>query len=108
MLDSRVLRRIFGSKTEKVTLVKYSRSSLIRTNWELGYVRISEFSDKPGFTKYTEGGGGIRDFRALSSEGEEADDVDIRQCILADDCDVGHQMYTDNDIVSFVLSEKSC
>jgi hypothetical protein len=38
---------------------------------------------------------------------EEADDVDIRQWILTDDCDVGHQMYTDNDIVSFVLSEKS-
>jgi hypothetical protein len=38
---------------------------------------------------------------------EEADDVDIRQWILADDCDVGHQMYTDKDIVSLVLSEKS-
>jgi hypothetical protein len=38
---------------------------------------------------------------------EEADDVDIRQWILADDCDVGHQMYTDNDVVSLVLSEKS-
>jgi hypothetical protein len=38
---------------------------------------------------------------------EEADDVDIRQWILADDCDVGHQMYTDNDIVSLALSEKS-
>jgi hypothetical protein len=38
---------------------------------------------------------------------EEADDVDIRQWILGDDCDVGHQMYTDNDIVSLVLSEKS-
>jgi hypothetical protein len=38
---------------------------------------------------------------------EEADDVDIRQWILADDCDVGHQMHTDNDIVSLVLSEKS-
>jgi hypothetical protein len=37
---------------------------------------------------------------------EEADDVDIRQWILADDCDVGHQMYTDNDIVSLVLSEE--
>jgi hypothetical protein len=34
-------------------------------------------------------------------------DVDIRQWILADDRDVGHQMYTDNDIVSLVLSEKS-
>jgi hypothetical protein len=38
---------------------------------------------------------------------EEADDVDIRQWILSDDCDVGHQMYTDNYIVSLVLSEKS-
>jgi hypothetical protein len=38
---------------------------------------------------------------------EEADDVDIRQWISADDCDVGHQMHTDNDIVSLVLSEKS-
>jgi hypothetical protein len=38
---------------------------------------------------------------------EEADYVDIRQWILADDCDVGHQVYTDNDIVSLVLSEKS-
>jgi hypothetical protein len=38
---------------------------------------------------------------------EEAYDVDIRQWILTDDCDVGHQIYTDNDIVSLVLSEKS-
>jgi hypothetical protein len=38
---------------------------------------------------------------------EEADDVDIRQWILADDCDVGHQICTDNNIVSLVLSEKS-
>jgi hypothetical protein len=38
---------------------------------------------------------------------EEADDVGIRQRRLADDCDVGHQMFTDNDIVSLVLSEKS-
>jgi hypothetical protein len=38
---------------------------------------------------------------------EEADDVDIRQWIFADDCDVGHQVYTDNDTVSLVLSEKS-
>jgi hypothetical protein len=38
---------------------------------------------------------------------EEADDVDIQQWILADDCDVGHQMYTDDDVVSLVLSEKS-
>jgi hypothetical protein len=38
---------------------------------------------------------------------EEADDVDIQQWILADDCDVGHQMYSDNDLVSLVLSEKS-
>jgi hypothetical protein len=38
---------------------------------------------------------------------EEADDVDIRQWILPDDCDVGHQMYTDNNIMSLVLSEKS-
>jgi hypothetical protein len=38
---------------------------------------------------------------------EEADDVDIRQWVLADDCDVGRQIYTDNDIVSLVLSEKS-
>jgi hypothetical protein len=38
---------------------------------------------------------------------EEADDVDIRQWILADDCDDGHQMYTDNNIVSLILSEKS-
>jgi hypothetical protein len=53
------------------------------------------------------GGGQIGDSRALSSEGEEADDIDIRQWILADDCDVGHQMYTDNDIVFLVLSEKS-
>jgi hypothetical protein len=52
-------------------------------------------------------GGVIGYSRALSSEGEEADDVDIRQWVLADDCDVGHQMYTDNDIVSLVLSEKS-
>jgi hypothetical protein len=37
---------------------------------------------------------------------EDADDVDIRQWILADDSDVGHQMYTDNDIVSLVLSVK--
>jgi hypothetical protein len=36
---------------------------------------------------------------------EEVDD--IRQWILADDCDVGHQMYTDNDIVSLVLSRKN-
>jgi hypothetical protein len=43
----------------------------------------------------------------LSSEGEEADDVDIRQWILADDCDVGHQVCTDNDIVSLLFSEKS-
>jgi hypothetical protein len=41
----------------------------------------------------TRRGGGIGDYRALSSEGEEVDDVDIRQWILADDCDVGHQMY---------------
>jgi hypothetical protein len=27
--------------------------------------------------------------------------------VFADDCDVGHQLYTDNDIVSPVLSEKS-
>jgi hypothetical protein len=39
---------------------------------------------------------------------EKADDVDIQQWILADDCDVRHQMYTDNDIMSLVLSEKSC
>jgi hypothetical protein len=38
---------------------------------------------------------------------EEADDVGIRQWILADDCDVGHQMYTDNDIMSLILSEKN-
>jgi hypothetical protein len=58
--------------------------------------------------KNTRGGGGeIGDSRALSSEGEEADDVDIRQWILADDCNVGHQMYTDNDIKSLELSEKS-
>jgi hypothetical protein len=38
---------------------------------------------------------------------EEADDVDIRQWILSDDGDIGHQMYTDNDIVFLVLSEKS-
>jgi hypothetical protein len=38
---------------------------------------------------------------------EEADHVDIRQWISADDCDVRHQMYTDNDNVSLVLSEKS-
>jgi hypothetical protein len=38
---------------------------------------------------------------------EEADDVDIRQWILADDCDVVHHMYTDNNIVSLVLSKKS-
>jgi hypothetical protein len=37
---------------------------------------------------------------------EEAD-VDIRQWILADDCDVGHRVYTDNDIVFLVLLEKS-
>jgi hypothetical protein len=53
------------------------------------------------------GGGGGAHSRALSREGEEADDVDIRQWILANDCDVGHQMYTDNDIMSLVLSEKS-
>jgi hypothetical protein len=38
---------------------------------------------------------------------EEADDVDIQQWILVDNCDVGHQMYTNNDIVPLVLSEKS-
>jgi hypothetical protein len=38
---------------------------------------------------------------------EETDDVDIRQWILANDCDVGHQICTDNDFVSLVLSEKS-
>jgi hypothetical protein len=57
-----------------------------------------------GFYKIQGGGGGIGDSRALSKEGEEADNVDIRQWILADDCDVGHQMYI---IVSLVLSEKS-
>jgi hypothetical protein len=66
------------------------------------------------------GGGGGSDEQALDETGdilqmmkqlpgcEQADDVDIRQWILADDRDVGHQMYTDNDIVSLVLSEKSC
>jgi hypothetical protein len=53
------------------------------------------------------GGGGSWDSRAPSREGEEADEVGIRQWILADDCDVGHQMYTDNDIVSLVPKEKS-
>jgi hypothetical protein len=38
---------------------------------------------------------------------EETDDVDIRQWILADNCDVGQQICTDNDIMSLVLSEKS-
>jgi hypothetical protein len=38
---------------------------------------------------------------------EEADDVDMRQWILTDDCDVGHQIYTDNGILPLVLSEKS-
>jgi hypothetical protein len=33
--------------------------------------------------------------------------VDIRQWILADNCDFGHQRHIDNAIVSLVLSEKS-
>jgi hypothetical protein len=37
---------------------------------------------------------------------EEADDVDIQQWILAEDCDVGHHMYTDNDIVSLYCRRK--
>jgi hypothetical protein len=70
------------------------------------------------------GGGDIRDSRdvedeqALDETGEilqmmkqlpgcEEAYVDIRQWILTDDCDVGHQMHTGNDIVSLVLSEKS-
>jgi hypothetical protein len=52
----------------------------------------------------TRRGRGIGYSRALSSEAEEADYVDIRQLILADDCDVEYQMFTDNDIVSHVLS----
>jgi hypothetical protein len=37
---------------------------------------------------------------------EEADDVDIRQWILAEDCDVGHQMYTDNDMCPLYCRRK--
>jgi hypothetical protein len=37
---------------------------------------------------------------------EEADNVNIRQWILADDCDVGHQMHIDNDIVPCIVGEK--
>jgi hypothetical protein len=62
--------------------------------------------------------GDVEDEQALDETGDilqvkqlpgckEADDVDIRQWIFADDCDVGHQMHNDNDIVSLVLSEKS-
>jgi hypothetical protein len=40
-------------------------------------------------------GGGVGDSRAF----------DIRQWILAD-CDVGHQMYTNNDIVSLYFRRK--
>jgi hypothetical protein len=63
--------------------------------------------------------GDVEDEQALDETGDilqmmkqlpgckEADDVDIQQWILADDCDIKHQIYTDNDIVSRVLSEKS-
>jgi hypothetical protein len=61
--------------------------------------------------------GDVEDEQALDETGDilqmmtqiagcEEADIDIRQWILADDCDVGHQMHTDNDIVSLVLSEK--
>jgi hypothetical protein len=95
---------MFKKEMKKSLIVKYSRASLIRTNWDSVMFGSVNFRINRVLQNTRRGGGGSNE-QALDETGdilqmkqlpgrEEADDVDIRQWILADDCDVGHQMYT--------------